>query len=747
MARRRSTLHKLIRFLRPRWPHILLILALLGLQAWCDLSLPTYTARIINIGIQQGGIANAQPDMIRASTLDAALIFLDPEERTALLADYRRLEPGKLPAEDGVRLLADYPRLAEEAAYQRVAPATPAAATRFELPLLATFFFSQDSPELAAAEKEIRSRLPAETADIALLDLLPRLPEAALTPLRERLGQFPEQMISQGAIQAVRAESAALGVNMERLQTRTIATSGLQMLSLALLSMLTTILVVFLSARTAAWLGRDLRGRVFGRVVTFSQSEMDRFTTASLITRSTNDIQQIQMMLVMLLRMVFYAPIMATGGVLRVMATNRSMTWIIALAVSIILIIVLAMFLLAVPRFKRIQKLIDNLNRVIREQLTGLPVIRAFTAERREEKRFDGVNTILTGNMLFVSRTMSMMMPVIFLVMNTTTLLIIWAGGHEIADSRMKVGELMAFISYAMQIIMSFLMISMTAVMLPRASVSAGRIAEVLETADSVVDPPDPVPPAEPARGEITFENVTFRYPSAAADVLSGISFVARPGQTTAIIGGTGSGKSTVLSLILRFHDATSGRILFDGIDIRRMSRSDLRRRIGYVPQTAVLFSGTIAENLRYGRRDATVEEIKRGASIAQAETFILQRDEGFEDAIAQGGTNVSGGQKQRLSIARAIVRNPAVYLFDDSFSALDYRTDAALREALRRETAQSTVIVVAQRVSTILSADQILVLEAGRIVGQGTHRELLASCEVYRQIASSQLSEAELSA
>ena len=509
--------------------------------------------------------------------------------------------------------------------------------------------------------------------------------------------------------------------------------------------MLLTVLVGFIASRVAASLGKELRGRVFRKVVSFSHAELDRFSTASLITRSTNDIQQIQMLFVMLLRIVFYAPIIGIGGVIKVLNTNTSMAWIIAVAVMAVLTLVIVLFAVAMPRFKIMQKLVDKVNLVTREILTGLPVIRAFSTQKHEEERFDKANKDLTRTNLFVNRVMTTMMPMMMLIMNGITVLIMWNGAHGVDAGSMQVGDLMAFMQYTMQIVMAFLMISMFSIMLPRASVSAGRIEEVLQTEPVIRDPEQTVSFDDAKRGLVEFKNVSFRYPGAEENVLENISFTAKPGETTAFIGSTGSGKSTLINLIPRFYDITEGELLVDGADVRRVSQHDLRAKIGYVPQKGVLFSGTIASNLRYGNNDASQEELDKAAQIAQAADFIGEKPDGFDSEISQGGTNVSGGQKQRLSIARAIAIHPEIYIFDDSFSALDYKTDVALRKALKEETAGSTVLIVAQRISTILHAEQIIVLDEGKIVGKGTHKELLKTCEVYQQIAMSQLSKEEL--
>ena len=556
---------------------------------------------------------------------------------------------------------------------------------------------------------------------------------------------MPESIVTQRAVLYVKDEYKAIGMDTDALQNQYVLLAGAKMLGGALLSMAVTILVSLLAARVAAALGQELRGRVFRRVVDFSNAEFDRFSTASLITRSTNDIQQIQMLFVMLLRIVFYAPIMGVGGVVKVLNTNTSMAWIIGVAVLAIIAVVLVLFAVAMPKFNLMQKLVDKLNLVTREILTGLPVIRAFSTEKHEEERFDTANKNLTKTGLFVNRAMSCMMPVMMLIMNGVSLLIVWNGGHGIQNGDMQIGDMMAFIQYTMQIVMSFLMICMMSIMWPRASVSAKRIEEVIETEPSIRDPQRPLPFDETKKGLVEFQNVSFRYPGADENVLENISFTAKPGETTAFIGSTGSGKSTLINLIPRFYDVSEGQILVDGTDIRQVNQHDLRSRIGYVPQKGVLFSGTIESNIKYGNTEAGDDVMVQAAQTAQAEEFISLKPDTYGAEISQGGTNVSGGQKQRLSIARAIAVHPEIYIFDDSFSALDYKTDVALRRALKEQTAESTVIIVAQRISTILHAEQILVLDEGKIVGRGTHQELMESCEEYRQIAESQLSKEEL--
>jgi len=556
---------------------------------------------------------------------------------------------------------------------------------------------------------------------------------------------MPDSIVTQAAVQYVELEYEGQGIDVDQMQIRYILMSGLKMLGLALVIMIAAISVTFLSARVAAILGRNLRNGVYRKVISFSGEELNHFSTASLITRSTNDIQQVQQVFAMIFRIVLYAPILGIGGVLKVLQTDASMTWILGVAVAAIMVLVGLLFKIAMPKFTKLQYLIDELNLVSREILTGIPVIRAFSREKHEEERFEKANDRLTKTNLFVNRCMTFMMPAMMLIMNGITILIVYNGAHAVDNGTMQVGNMMAFMQYAMQIIMSFLMITMMSIMLPRASVAAKRINEVMDTKVSILDGDAGALPDKGAKGEVRFEHVGFSYPGADEETLTDIDFSAHKGETVAFIGSTGSGKSTLVNLIPRFFDVTSGRILVDGVDVRDMKLTELRDRIGYVPQKGVLFSGTIDSNIRYGKEDASEAEVQRAAEVAQAWDFIQEKEEKMESEIAQGGTNVSGGQKQRLSIARAIAKRPEIYIFDDSFSALDYKTDVVLRRALKKETKDATTLIVAQRISTILHADRILVLDEGRVVGQGTHKELLKSCEVYRQIAMSQLSEEEL--
>ena len=742
---------KLIKYLKSSVASILIIVVLLVGQAACDLTLPQYTSNIVNVGIQQGGVENAAPTVIRVSEMNKLFLFMSQADQDTVLQSYKKLDKADMTAADADKALKKYPQLAKEPLYERTAKddeTIDALSRLLSKPMLVVMGFSGDNEEMGAMANQMLSSLPPQMAGKDVFDVLAMMTDEQrsqmITAINDKMKEMPDSILEQSAVVFVKQEYQAVGIDTDKLQNNYVLLTGAKMLGLALLSMLLTVLVGFIASRVAASLGKELRGRVFRKVVSFSHAELDRFSTASLITRSTNDIQQIQMLFVMLLRIVFYAPIIGIGGVIKVLNTNTSMAWIIAVAVMAVLTLVIVLFAVAMPRFKIMQKLVDKVNLVTREILTGLPVIRAFSTQKHEEERFDKANKDLTRTNLFVNRVMTTMMPMMMLIMNGITVLIMWNGAHGVDVGSMQVGDLMAFMQYTMQIVMAFLMISMFSIMLPRASVSAGRIEEVLQTEPVIRDPEQTVSFDDAKRGLVEFKNVSFRYPGAEENVLENISFTAKPSETTAFIGSTGSGKSTLINLIPRFYDITEGELLVDGADVRRVSQHDLRAKIGYVPQKGVLFSGTIASNLRYGN-DASQEELDKAAQIAQAADFIGEKPDGFDSEISQGGTNVSGGQKQRLSIARAIAIHPEIYIFDDSFSALDYKTDVALRKALKEETAGSTVLIVAQRISTILHAEQIIVLDEGKIVGKGTHKELLKTCEVYQQIAMSQLSKEEL--
>lgn len=716
---------KLFKYLKRSAGYLLLIVLLLFLQAYCDLSLPDYTSRIVNVGIQQQGIEDGVPDKIRKTSMEELFLFLDDEKQEIVKDAYRE--------EGSLLVLRDLSDEGRESLNQILGA-----------PMLMVQQLSRDSEQT----RKIRERLQLpEDAD--LLQVIAQMPKESrqemFRAVEEQIAQMPQSTVTQTAVTYVRAEYEAMGENVDQIQIRYILHSGMEMVGMAFVIMLAAVSVTFLSARVAAALGHDLRNAVYRKVVGFSGAEYNRFSTASLITRSTNDVQQIQLMTAMIFRIALYAPILGIGGVLKVLSTDASMSWIIALAVVLILLLIGLLFAIAMPKFTKLQYLIDRLNLVTREILTGILVIRAFSREKFEEDRFEEANRRLTRTNLFVNRCMTFMMPVMMLIMNGISILIIFFGAKGVDAGSIQVGDMMAFIQYAMQIIMSFLMICMMSIMLPRADVAAKRINEVLKTEGTVLDPEEPQHPDPQTQGRVEFDHVSFSYPGSAEKILRDITFTAEKGQTVAFIGSTGSGKSSLLNLIPRFYDVTEGSVRVDGVDVRQMTQKELRDKLGYVPQKGVLFSGTIASNIRYGCPEASMEEVEEAAQIAQATEFIEGKAHAFESPIAQGGTNVSGGQKQRLSIARAIAKKPEIFLFDDSFSALDYKTDAALRRELKRATRDATTLIVAQRISTILHADQIIVLDLGKIVGRGTHRELLKSCDVYRQIAMSQLSEEEL--
>ena len=737
---------KLLKYLKKSIVPILVIVLFLIGQAVCDLSLPDYTSKVVNVGIQQGGVENPVPDVIRASEMDKLMLLMEESDKNTVLSNYNYLDKASLSDKD---LTGDEPIYELNTKDKTIIEEL---SSIFGKPMLVVKGFENDSEETKKIKEEMLANLPPQmiqNGDVDMFEVFSLMPKENLSEVRktidEKFSAMPDSIITQSAISYVRGEYENLGINTDKLQTNYMFLAGAKMLGIALLSAIATIVVGFLGARVAATLGRNLRSKVFNKVMSFSNTEMDKYSTASLITRSTNDIQQVQMLMVMMLRVVIYSPIIAIGGIIKVTKTNTSMTWIIAVAVIAILSLVMILFIVVMPKFKVVQKLVDRVNLVTREILTGIPVIRAFSTQKYEEKRFDKANLDLTKTNIFVNRVMACMMPAMMLVMNGISVLIMWNGAHGVDSGAMQVGDMMAFIQYTMQIIMSFLMISAISIMLPRAAVCVQRVDEVISTDLIIEDKEQTENFKEDKKGYIEFNNVSFKYPNAEEDVLSDISFVAKPGETTAFIGSTGSGKSTLINLIPRFYDVTEGSIKVDGVDVRNVSQHDLREKIGYVPQKGILFSGTIDSNLRYGREEATDVEIVRAAEIAQAIDFISSKPERFETEISQGGTNVSGGQKQRLSIARAIAKNPEIYIFDDSFSALDFKTDSALRKALKQETSDSTVLIVAQRISTILHADQIIVLDEGKVVGKGTHNELLKNCEVYKQIALSQLSKEEL--
>ena len=744
---------RLFKYIKPYGWLILIAVGLLFLQANADLALPDYMSKIVNNGIQQGGVENAVPKAIRQSEMDKLVIFLSTDDKALVLGDYTLVDKT---SPDYQKDLKEYPALANGPIY--VLKNSDTAEIKKLNPIMGKGFLVvgtieqvlADPAKAAAMAQGLGFDLTKIPAGMDLFTVLAHLPPAQLAAMTSaidtKFSTLGESMINQMAVGLVKAEYTALGMNTEKLQTDYIIHTGILMLLLTLLSGTCTVIVGFLSARTAAGVARDLRRSVFQQVESFSSAEFDKFSTASLITRSTNDITQIQMVVIMVMRMVIYAPIIGVGGVIRAIGKSASMWWIIALAVIVLLGLILTVFVIALPKFQSIQKLIDRLNLVTRENLSGMMVIRAFNMQSFEENRFDKANKDVTSTLLFINRIMVIMMPVMMMVMNGLVLLIIWVGAHQVADSKMQVGDMLAFMQYAMQIVFAFLMLSIMFIILPRAAVSADRVADVLETKPSIHDPQTPKSFPEPFRGTVEFRDVCFRYPGAEEDVLHNITFTARPGQTTAFIGTTGSGKSTIVSLIPRFYEVTDGGILVDGVDIREVSKHDLRDRIGFVPQKSSLFSGTIETNLLYADPEASDEELKQATDIAQASEFIFDNPEGMQAEIAQGGMNVSGGQKQRLSIARALVKKAPIYIFDDSFSALDFKTDSTLRKALKAKVAGSTLFIVTQRISTIMNSEQIIVLDEGKIAGKGTHAELMKSCEVYRGIATAQLSKEELS-
>lgn len=715
-------MRKIAGYLRRFFLPVLGIVVLLVIQAVCDLSLPDYTSKIVNVGIQQGGIENPAPEQIRQSEMEKLLLLVPEESRDAVLKKYT-LNTEKDPAVYEQKRLSGK----EQEDLNGI----------LEKPIFLVYMLESGQVEGMPGEITPEILQGMEAQGISL--------DQVMDELDQKLGEMEGSILTQSDILYVQQEYEALGVDVGAIQIQYIVIAGLKMLGLALAAMLATVIVTLLASRTAAGVAKNLRNDVFQKVVSFSNQEFEKFSTASLITRSTNDIQQIQMLLVLLLRIVFYAPIVAVGGCIMALQKNSSMFWVIGVAMVAVLSLVVVLFSITMPRFKLMQKLVDKLNLVSREILSGLWVIRAFGTQKYEEKRFDGVNRDLTKTNLFVNRVMTCMMPAMMLTMNAVTVLIVWVGADRINAGGMQVGDLMAFIQYTMQIVMSFLMISMMSIMLPRATVSANRIQEVLETEVEIADPARPEDFVPSKTGEVEFQDVSFRYPGADEDVLENITFTAKKGETTAFIGSTGSGKSTLVNLIPRFYDVTKGRILVNGRDVREVTQHELRARIGYVPQKGVLFSGTIESNLKYGGDSISDRDMEQAAQIAQATEFIGAKPDGYQSEISQGGGNVSGGQKQRLSIARAIAKHPEIYIFDDSFSALDYKTDVALRKELKEKTAGATVLIVAQRISTILHAEQIIVLDEGKIVGKGTHEELLQSCEVYQQIALSQLSKEEL--
>ncbi|MFA5316957.1 MAG: ABC transporter ATP-binding protein [Dehalococcoidales bacterium] len=737
---------KLIKHLKPFTWLIVAIFVLLFGQAMADLSLPGYLADITNVGISQQGIENSVPQAIRQSEFNRLTIFMSTEGKSRVTDDYILLDKNTLSSGNYAEYVKTYPYLANEPVYKLNT------VNKDEITQLDAFF-RKAIPVVATIEAggtDIFAgsgiQIPPGADPLTIIAKLPPDQFArVLSVITQQTASLSDTMLKQYSTVYISGEYKALGMNINDIQTAYMLRIGLLMLLLTLASAAASIAVGYLSAGIAAGLGRNLRRQQFIKVSNFSNTELDRFSTASLITRSTNDVTQIQLVMVMMFRFLFYAPILGIGGIIKVLGTDSSMLWIIGAAVGTMMALIIVMFTIALPKFTLLQKLVDKVNLVTREMLTGLMVIRAFNRQKYQEEKFDGANTELTKTNLFVNRVMVLMMPVMMLIMNGAMILIIWVGSHQVNAGFIQVGDMMAFMQYAVQIIMAFLMVSIMFIMVPRASVSARRISEVLETEPVIKEPKVRQKYSEEFKGVVEFDDVSFRYPSAEDDVLKNITFTARPGHTTAFIGSTGSGKSTLINLIPRFYDVTAGKVLVGGQDVRDVSQHDLRGKIGYVPQKAVLFSGTIASNIKYANENATDDEVARYAKTAQALDFIDTSEQGYATAISQGGANLSGGQKQRLSISRALAKKPEIYVFDDSLSALDFKTDAALRRALKKETADATVLIVTQRVSTIMGSEQIVVLDEGRVCGIGTHNELMQKCEVYREIALSQLSREEL--
>lgn len=747
---------KVLKNLKKSFWSVLIIVLLLCVQAQTDLALPDYTSKIVNVGIQSGGIDTAVPEVISKENMDIVLMLSDKDDE--ILENYslvgntinsqeeRRLKKyfGKdyRPEENTIYVLKEI----EESKKQELSSTLSA-----PLMEMSTIKNEETANQIKAKMMEnVPEMQKAYIQNMRLIDILKNMPEEQknelLKQFSEKINNMAESIREQAAIASVQEIYKELNINTDDIQNNYIMLTGAEMLGVALISMVSAVLIMLLSSRVAAKLGKNLREKVFEKVLNFSTKEMNEFGAASLITRSTNDIQQIQQLITMLFRVVVYAPIIGIGGFIKVLTnSDNSLAWIIGVAILAILFIVGTLFVIVMPKFKKLQILIDKLNLVSREILTGLPVIRAFHKEKREEGRFDDANQDLTKANVFVNKAMSLMMPLLMFVMNSMTILVIWVGGHSVDEGLLQVGDMMAFIQYMMQIVMSFLMISMISIMLPRAAVSANRINEVLEKDLSIKDKEKTLKFDPAKKGLVEFKNVSFRYPDADTEILEDINFTAKPGQTTAIIGSTGSGKSTIVNLLPRFYDVTEGELLIDGVNVKDVSQKELRDIIGFVPQKGILFSGTIESNIKYADENISDKKMKEAAQIAQATEFIEGKENKYKDPISQGGSNVSGGQKQRLSIARAIAKDPEIFVFDDSFSALDFKTDLALREALAQKTENKTVIIVAQRISTILNADQIIVLEEGKVVGTGTHEELMKNNETYRQIALSQLSEEEL--
>lgn len=754
---------KLRKYLKPFAVSILAIVVLLFAQAMCELTMPDYMSNIVNVGINSNGVENGVLKAVRESEYDKLALFMDQDQKQ-IFADNYELVTTKQADEESLR---NYPALKQENVYilkdtlantnEEIKLALSQAETcvsgveQEQDKLTAAMSDASAAAALSDEEKKMLAVLQQMPQGSTLFDVVAFMPSQQLAALKDQMNTLGDAMgqssVDTANAQYVVKEYEAIGIDTDAIQYQYLFLNGALMLLLALGSAVCAVAVGFLASRIAAGLGKNLRHDVFRKVESFSLVEFGRFSTNTLLTRTTNDIQQIQMVLVMILRMVIYAPIIGIGALFKVLTSDVSMTWIIALVIIIILGIMGTAFLVVLPKFRVTQKLMDHLNAVVREFLDGMPVIRAFNNQKIEEKKFDEANRSIMKNLLFVGRSMGLLMPLIMLVMNCTSILIVWVGAHRIGEGVMQVGDMMAFMQYSMQIIMAFMMITMLSIMIPRASVAAGRIDEVLKSETAIKDPQQPQAFDETKKGVVEFKDVSFRYPGAEEPVLHHLNFVAQAGKTTAFIGSTGSGKSTLINLVPRFFDASEGEVLVDGVNVKEASQHELRERIGYVPQKGYLFTGTIASNLRYAKKDADEQEMRDASETAQALEFIENKPEGFETAISQGGTNVSGGQRQRLSIARALMKNPEIFIFDDTFSALDFKTDARLRKALTKMCKErgSTVLMVAQRISSILHADQIVVLDQGSVVGIGTHKELMESCDVYREIAYSQLSKEEL--
>lgn len=746
---------KVLLKLRKSWKSVLIVLVLLVVQAMAELALPDYTSKIVNVGIQQGGIESSVPEAIRKQELDDILLATEDDE--FILDNYKLVSRNTVSEKEFDKYLKKYPVLKDEQVYVLKEKISDENMEKLEDAIakpLVIMYFMENGESSSQIKNQILSQMPSNQAtyfkDMTLIEIIKAMPEEQSKQTIDSFGKVIDEkvgnMINQSAITAIKEEYKTIGMDLDKIQTSYIWKSGFQMLGVALIIMVTGITIMFFSSGMACRLAKHLREEVFEKVLKYSTKEFREFSTASLITRSTNDIQQIQSMIQILFRTVVFAPIMGIGGLIRVITkSNTSMIWIIGFAILSIITIMIILFIVAMPKFKKLQSFIDKINLVAREILTGLPVIRAFHKERVEEERFDKANVDLMKVNLFVNNVMSFMMPILMLLMNGVSLMIVWFGAKNIDSGIMQVGDMMAIIQYTMQIVMAFLMISMVSIMLPRAAISANRINEILEQDLSITDKEETKKLDSNKKGLVEFKNVCFKYPDADSEILTDISFTAEPGKTTAIIGSTGSGKSTIVNLIPRFYDVTGGELYIDGVNVKDVSQKDLRNVIGFVPQKGVLFSGTIESNIKFADKNMSDEKMVEAARIAQATEFIESKPEKYQAPISQGGTNVSGGQKQRLSIARAIASDPEIYVFDDSFSALDYKTDCVLREELKKVTKDKTVIIVAQRINTVLNADQIITLEDGNIVGMGTHEELMKNCETYRQIALSQLSEEEL--